>query len=212
MSLSSEQMRLAGWLLFAGALLSILILLIEITVPLSLIISAIVGLIGGLLVTVGLPATYTRQSDAIGLLGRVGFIILFLTWLLTTLGVNIEEIIVTATVAHPTASSVPPVLVNVLNLASMLMLIGALIYGVLTLRVGIFPKAVGWLMISTVIVMTLALFIGNVLSQLLYVIGEILLLSSFARMGYVIARWEDDIEPAPVEAEEEPITVDDRPQ
>lgn len=194
MSLSSQQMRWSGWLLFIGALLSILSLLIEITVPVSLVLIAISSLIGGLLVVVGLPATYMKQSNAVGILGRVGFLLLLLTWLITTLGVNIEEIVVIATVAHPTATSVPPVIVNILNLTSLLMLIGALIYGVLTLRAHIFPSAAGWLLISTVIVMTLALFIGSVFAQLLYALGELLLLSGFARMGYTLGRWEDDVE------------------
>jgi hypothetical protein len=208
MPLSPQQMRWSGWLLFIGALISILILLIEITVPLSLIIISIISLIGGLLVAVSLPATYMKQSNAMGILGRVGFLLLLLTWLVTTLGVNIEELIVTATIAHPSAKSVPAVLVNILNLTSMLMLIGTLIYGVLTLRARIFPRAAGWLLISTIIVMTLALFINNVFAQLLYAIGEVLLLSGFARMGYVLARWEDDIEPDLVESEEIATTND----
>jgi hypothetical protein len=215
MSLSPQHMRWSGWLLFIGALLSIAILLVEITISLPLIIIAIVSLIGGLLVAVGLPATYIKQSDALGMLGRVGFLLLLLTWLVTTLGVNSEEIVVTATVAHPSATSVPALIVNILNLTSLLMLIGTLIYGVLTLRVRIFPKAVGWLLISTVIVMTLALFINNVFAQLLYAIGEILLLSGLARMGFTLARWEDDEDDSAsvtLESEEEVSTTSDWPQ
>jgi hypothetical protein len=212
MSLSPQHMRWSGWVLFIGALLSIAILLVEITVPLSLVIIAIVSLIGGLLVAVGLPATYMKQGDAMGMLGRVGFLLLLLTWLVTTLGVNIEDIVVTATIAHPSATSVPATIVNILNLTSMLMLIGTLIYGVLTLRAHIFPKAAGWLMISTVIVMTLALFINNVFAPLLYAIGNILLLSGFARMGYMLARWEDDIKPEVAASEEEVSTTSDWPQ
>ncbi len=211
MFLSPQRMRLSGWLLFTGALLSILTLLIELTVPVWPIITASLSVIGGLLVVVGLPATYMKQSDAMGLLGRVGFLLLLLAWLLTMLGVNITDIVVILAVSNPSAKSIPAVIVNIINLTSLLMVIGTLIYGVLTLRARIFPTAVGWLMISTVVAMTLSLFIGGVYATLLYAIGELLLLSAFARMGYALARWPDDIEPELTESEEV-ATMSDWPQ
>ncbi|MBV9617505.1 MAG: hypothetical protein JO031_18785 [Ktedonobacteraceae bacterium] len=202
MLLSPQKIRWSGWLLFIGSLLSILALLVELTVAVFPIIPACASVIGGLLVAVGLPSTYIKQRDVIGILGRIGFLLLLVTWFLTMLGVNITDIVVIATVAHPTTSSIPPLIANTINLASMLMLIGTLLYGVLTLRARIFPSSVGWLMISTVIVITLSLFVASLFAQLLYAIGELLLLSAFARMGYLLARWPDDIEPEPVEPEE----------
>ncbi|MBV9259143.1 MAG: hypothetical protein JO215_14105 [Ktedonobacteraceae bacterium] len=202
MLLSPQKIRWSGWLLFIGSLLSILALLVELTVAVFPIIPACASVIGGLLVAVGLPSTYIKQRDVIGILGRIGFLLLLVTWFLTMLGVNITDIVVIATVAHPTTSSIPPLIANTINLASMLMLIGTLLYGVLTLRARIFPSSVGWLMISTVIVITLSLFVASLFAQLLYAIGELLLLSAFARMGYLLARWPDDIEPEPVESEE----------
>ena len=209
MFLSSQQLRWCGWLLFIGALLSILVLLIDFTVSVSLVLTASLSLLGGLLVLIGLPGTYIKQRDFIGMLGIIGFFILWTTWLVTTLGVNIEEIVIATTIAHPTAQSVPPVIVNILNLTDLLLLIGALLYGVQTIRAHIFPGSIGWLLISTVIVMTLALFIGGALSSLLYIVGELLLQSGFARLGYALARWQDDdIEPEAV-ASEETITTGD---
>jgi hypothetical protein len=208
MFLSPQQMRWSGWLLFIGALLSILTLLVEIMFPALPVVTASVSVIGGLLVVVGLPGTYVKQSNAMGILGRVGFLLLLLTWLVTVLVVNIADIVVIATIAHPTAKSVPAVIVNIIDLTSLLMLIGVLIYGVLTLRARIFPTLVGWLMISTVVVMTLSLFIVNVYAALLYAIGELLLLSAFARMGYVLARSPDDFEPELTEPEEVPTMSD----
>ncbi|MBV9711620.1 MAG: hypothetical protein JO011_12015 [Ktedonobacteraceae bacterium] len=202
MLLSPQKIRWSGWLLFIGSLLSILALLVELTVAVFPIIPACASVIGGLLVAVGLPSTYIKQRDVIGMLGRIGFLLLLVTWFLTMLGVNITDIVVIATVAHPTTSSIPPLIANTINLASMLMLIGTLLYGVLTLRARIFPSSVGWLMISTVIVITLSLFVASLFAQLLYAIGELLLLSAFARMGYLLARWPADIEPEPVESEE----------
>ncbi|MBA2391159.1 MAG: hypothetical protein H0V70_00255 [Ktedonobacteraceae bacterium] len=203
MVLSPQQLRWCGWLLFIGALLSILILLIEFTVSTSLALTASVSLLGGLLVLIGLPGTYIKQRDSIGMLGIIGFFVLWIALLATVLGVNIEEIVVAITVAHPTAQSVPPVIVNILNLTDLLMLIGALLYGVQTIRAHIFPSSIGWLLIATVGVMTVALFIGGALSSLLYIVGQLLLQSGFARLGYSQARWQDDdIEPEAVEAEE----------
>ncbi len=158
MFLSPQQMRWCGWLLFIGALLSILILLVEFTVSAPLLLTASISLLGGLLVLIGLPGTYVKQRDLVGILGTIGFFILWLTWLITTLGVNVEEIVIATTTAHPTAQSVPPVLVNILNLTDLVMLIGALLYGVQTMRARLFPTSVGWLLISTVVAMTLALF------------------------------------------------------
>jgi hypothetical protein len=208
MLLSPQQMRWSGWLLFAGALLSILALLIEFTYPLSLIITASASVIGGLLVVLGLPSTYMKQSDAMGLLGRVSFLLLLLTWFVTVMAVNIADIVIIATIAHPTEKALPPIVISTINLASMLMVISILIYGILTLRARIFPSSVGWLMISTVILMTLSLFVTNVYAALPYSIGELLLLCAFARMGYAIARWPDDIELEPTEPEEVTTTSD----
>ena len=209
MSLSPRQLRWCGWLLFIGALLSILVLLIDFTVSASLVLTASLSLLGGLLVLIGLPGTYVKQRDFIGILGSIGFLILWITWLVTTLGVNIEEIVIATTLAHPTAQSVPPVIVNILNLTDLLMLIGALLYGVQTIRARVFPASIGWLLISTVIVMTLALFIGGALSSLLYIVGELLLQSGFARLGYALARWQDDdIEPEAIASEETILTSD----
>ncbi len=211
MFLSPQQIRWSGWLLLIGALLSILALLVELTAPILPIVTASASIIGGLLVVVGLPSTYMKQSDAMGILGRVGFLLLLLTWLVTVLAVNSADIVIIATVAHPTTKSIPAVVINIINLTSLMMLLGVLIYGVLTLRARIFPTSVGWLMISTVIAMTLSLFIGSVFASLLYAIGDLLLLSSFARMGYVIARWPDDIELELTEPEEM-TTMSDRKQ
>ena len=203
MFLSSQQMRWCGWFLFIGALLSILILLLEFTVSAPLVLTASASLLGGLLVLIGLPGTYVKQRDLIGILGIIGFLILWITWLVTTLGVNIEEIVIAITVAHPTAQAVPPVIVNILNLTDLLMLIGALLYGVQTIRAHVFPASIGWLLISTVVVMTIALFIGGALSSLFYIVGQLLLQSGFARLGYALARWQDDdIEPEVVASEE----------
>jgi hypothetical protein len=211
MFLSPQQIRWSGWLLLIGALLSILALLVELTAPILPIVTASASIIGGLLVVVGLPSTYMKQSNAMGILGRVGFLLLLLTWLVTVLAVNIADIVIIATVANPTTKSIPPVVINIINLTSLMMLLGVLIYGVLTLRARIFPTSVGWLMISTVIAMTLSLFIGSVYASLLYAIGDLLLLGSFARMGYVIARWPDDIELEATEPEEM-TTMSDRQQ
>lgn len=201
MFLSPQQMRWCGWLLFIGALLSIFVVLVEFTISLPLLLTASFSLLGGLLVLIGLPGTYVKQRDLIGILGTIGFFILWLTWLVTTLGVNVEEIVIAITAAHPTAQSVPAVLVNILNLTDLIMLIGALLYGVQTIRARLFPASVGWLLISTVVAMTLALFIGGVLAQLLYIIGELLMQSGFARLGYALARWhDDDSELEPVES------------
>jgi hypothetical protein len=203
MLLSPQQLRLCGWLLFIGALLSILVLLIDFTVSAPLILTASTSLLGGFLILVGLPGTYVKQRNFIGMLGIIGFLILWITWLVTTLGVNIEEIVIATTTAHPTAQSVPGVIVNILNLTDLLMLIGALLYGVQTIRAHFFPSSVGWLLISTVVVMTIALFIGGVFSSLFYIVGELLLQSGFARLGYALARWhDDDIAPEVVAAEE----------
>jgi hypothetical protein len=212
MFLSPQQMRWCGWLLFIGALLSILVLLIDFTVAAPLVLTASVSLVGGLLILVGLPGTYVKQRNLIGILGIVGFLILWITWLVTTLGVNIEEIVIATTTAHPTAQSVPAVIVNILNLTDLLMLIGALLYGVQTIRAHVFPASIGWLLIATVVIMTLALFIGGALSSLFYIVGELLLQSGFARLGYALARWQDDdIEPEVV-ASEDIITTSDLQQ
>ena len=204
MVLSPQQMRWSGWLLFIGALLSILVLLTDFIFSAPLVLTASVSLLGGLLVVAGLPGTYLKQRNFIGILGSVGFLILWITLLVTTLGVNIEEIVIAATTAHPSAQSVPPVIVNILNLTDLLMLIGTLIYGVLTIRAHIFSASIGWLLVATVATMTLALFMGGALSSLLYIVGELLIQIGFARLGYALARWEDDddIEPERVTSEE----------
>ncbi len=215
-SLSPRQLRWSGWILLAGSILLIIVDCLGISgsvnssglppIPLS-----VLELIGGLLITIGLPATYLRQRKEVGKLGLIGFLLLWVSSLLVTVVLSAYAVFYTATTpppAHPGVAIHLPVIFQLIASSGLLQFTGTLIYGVLTFRGRVFPESAGVLLIAAVVAMAPQLIIAGDIIQLLGLFGTFLLLAGLARLGYALARWpwyldEDEQE------EKEPPTMKD---
>ena len=175
------------------------------SIPLS-----IAELIGGLLVTLGLPATYLRQRNEIGMLGLVAFILFWISSLLVTVVLSGYAIIYTATTPpHPGVAVHLPTVLQFISSSGLLQLIATLVYGVLTYRAHIFPNAAAILLIAAAIVVLPPLFMSGSFVQLFGLLGTFLLLLALARLGYALARWPEHFDARPEEEEKEVITMKD---
>ena len=189
--LSARQMRWSGWILLAGSIILIVVNYLGLSatpnstglpsIPLS-----IAEIVGGLLIILGLPASYLRQRDQIGRVGQVGFILLWISIILITIVLSIYAIIYTATTpppAHPGRIVQLPIAFRYLSAFGLLQLIGTFLYGVYTYRVRIFPIAAGLLMLLAVLVALPQLILSGIVFQLLALLSTFLLLISFAVLG-----------------------------
>jgi len=110
--LSPRQMRWSGWILLAGSILLIIVNYLVLSTPVSssglpsIPLSAL-EMIGGLLVFIGLPATYLRQRKEVGTLGLIGFILFWVSSLLVTVVLSGYAIFYAATTPPPAPGRSP---------------------------------------------------------------------------------------------------------
>ncbi len=137
--------------------------------------------IGTLLMQIGLPALYLSQAKHIGTLGLVGFILLFFGLAQFGIGFRFFDIVILPWFGK-SADINPPANFIFYSLSAMLLLLaGALLFGIVTMRAGIFSK-----------VPPILLFVGLVLNRIgghvphLQDIGGILLYLAFAWFGYAL--------------------------
>ena len=128
----------------------------------------LLGLLGSILAMVGIFAVYARQSDRMGAMGTWGFGLSAMSGMI--FGVGFGAI---ATVAVPLmdatdrkawdfyASTSPPTAVGELFLfATLLYVVGTIMWGWATVKAGVWPSWMGWaLMVSGVL--SLLVFVGR---------------------------------------------------
>lgn len=128
------------------------------------VIGSLIGFIGALFVLLGLPGVYTRQAKPAGILGLLGFLFvwyvtLFQGALIPFTSVTIVPMLVTnpATrqllAAGPLASFTPFFIPSLVG-----QVLGVLLLAIATLRAGVFPRWIAWLLIAT-LVLGLASFV-----------------------------------------------------
>jgi hypothetical protein len=213
-SLSPRQMRWSGWILLVGSILLLIANYVGLTSPTSSglpsIPLSIAELIGGLLVTLGLPATYLRQRKEIGTLGLIGFLLFWASSLLVTVVLSGYAIIYTATTpppAHPGAIQLPAVF-QFIATSGFLQIIATLLYGVCTYRARVFPNAASILLIAAAVVVLPQFVISGTFIRLFGLLSTFLLLLALARLGYALARWPEYFDAKP-EKEKEVTTMKD---
>jgi hypothetical protein len=198
-SLSPRQMKWSGWILLAGSILLIIVDFQGLSTPASssglpsIPLSA-VELVGGLLIAIGLPATYLKQRKEVAILGLIGFILLWISSLLITVVLSAYAIFYTATTpppAHPVTAAQIPAFFQFIASSGLLQLIGTLLYGALTVRARVFPNSAGVLLLAAVFFTLPQLFMSGIVVQLLGLFSTFLLLVGLARYGYALARWPD---------------------
>src|SRR5579859_7266569 len=144
--MSTSLFRISGWLLLLGGLL---MAVTNFHLPMSSVAAALINLLGGVLLLLGLPALYVRQASQVRWIGLVGLILIWLdTLIFPVLQGGLGSLVSALT---------PP---DFLYIIGPLTIIGTLLFGIMTIRARVFPRWLGF-----------CLFVGYILG----VIGIIFL-------------------------------------
>jgi hypothetical protein len=158
------SLRLTGQFLLAGAIGAMLASLLIFVLPgpagidgPGSIPTNVVAILSGLLLLVGLPALYRAQATQMGRLGWIGVALLWVATVLLLLvltGVQILDVAARGSIPHlghgPPLAAVIPALLGVF-----LLLIGGVIVGIKTIQAQRFAAAIGWLLISSPVLLLL---------------------------------------------------------
>lgn len=142
---------------------------------------AVLIFIGTLLVQIGLPAMYMRQRDRIGLLGLIGFILFFFGFAQFGIGFRFFDMVILPWFGK-SADINPPLNFIVYSLSGIiLLLVGALLFGIVTIRSGIFSK-------FPMILLLVGLILNRIGGHVPHLqdIGGILFYLSFVVLGYAL--------------------------
>jgi hypothetical protein len=169
---STTSYRLSGVALILGSVLTIIYQVSQAFIsgpfPEALaspvaVIGSLIGFIGAVFVLLGLPGVYTRQAQQAGILGLLGFLLVWYVILFHSVMIPFTSVtFVPALVAHPATRSlvtegsfgfgaffIPSLVGQVL---------GVLLLAIATLRARVFPRWIAWLLIAT-LVLGLASFV-----------------------------------------------------
>lgn len=160
--MSTLMLRLSGLLLLFGGLL---MAVTNFHLPISSVAAALINLLGGVLLLLGLPALYTRQATQVRWIGLVGLIIIWLNILIFP--------VLQGGIGGLVPALTPPAFLYVIG---PLTIIGTLLFGIMSMQARVFP---GWL--------GFCLFVGYVLG----VIGIIFLEKSvpFIGLAGIVLYW-----------------------
>ena len=137
--------------------------------------------IGTLLVQVGLPAIYLRQMKQVGMLGLVGFILFFLGYAQFGIGFRFFDIVILPWFGK-SADINPPLNFIIYSVSAVLLLLaGALVFGIATIRASVFLKLPAVLLIISLVLNRIGGHIPH-----LQDIGSILFYLSFVWFGYAL--------------------------
>jgi hypothetical protein len=113
--------------------------------------------IGGVLILLGFPGAYLRQAKQSGVLGLIGFILLFIAGILLGLVIYIVDLLIIpylATVAPKLlgANSGPPALFVFFIAAAVIVTLGALLFAIATLRAHVLPRMAAILLLVAMVI------------------------------------------------------------
>ena len=183
---STTLYRLSGIALLIGGALAVLgataqtFLSEEYLNPLWIPVAALI-FTGTLLVLVGLPALYLKQTKQVGTLGLIGFILFFIGYAQFGIGFRFFDIVILPWFGK-SADINPPLNFIIYSLSAILLLLaGALLFGIATMRAGVFPKLPAVLLIVSLVLNR----IGGRIPHL-QDIGIVLFYLSFVWFGYTL--------------------------
>jgi len=121
----------------------------------------LVTIIGSLLFVIGLPGMYLRQAGRAGVLGFVGFILVFFGFLLQGATFSTLQVTVLPWVAQVAPKllegNLPAGVFLLLIVSGLMYIIGAILLGIATMRARVFPRWAGVLLIIAGICLLLTL-------------------------------------------------------
>jgi len=146
------------------------------------------GAVSGLVWLIGLPALYTVQSRGAGLIGLLGFMAFFLALLLLTIVLSVMSAIVFANYAPPSPAPAPPPL-NFISyrLGSLLLITGAILFGIAILRTRVFASWTAWALMALSVLSTFLPFLSFASAIVLGRIATVLFVLLFTWYGYILA-------------------------
>src|SRR2546430_2737292 len=194
--MSSHGIRLGGWLLLIGGLLSAVTILLPYlivgpggpggvpVVPIN-----VLSIIGALLLIGGLPAFYACQAKQTGWVGLVGVVALGMTeLLLVVLRFFLISLAISDTKGLPTSVLISILAVGIAQTISFIFLAIAI------MRSRVFPIWLAWTLIASLVVGWVGFFLPNLVETVLLSIsdlGELSLTLWLIVMGVNSERWKE---------------------
>jgi len=146
--------------------------------------AALLRVLGGMLIVVGLPGMYSRQAQRAGLLGLIGFLsTLFYILILGVAGDTINAFVMPFLASHAPAllkGSQPSGLEAFFIVGQLLAFVGGILLGIATLRAAIFSR---WASLLLIVGATLS-FIGNFLLPIIGTVGVVMFLVGLTWLGF----------------------------
>ena len=170
--MSTLMLRLSGWfLLFGGLLMAVT----NFHLPISPVVAALINLVGGVLLLLGLPALYARQATQVRWIGLVGLIIIWLdTLIFPVLQGGIGGLMPALT---------PP---DFLYIIGPLTIIGTLLFGIMTMRAHVFPRWLGFCLFVGYILGVIGFIFLDKSTPFIGVLGVVLYWLSLSAFGVVL--------------------------
>jgi hypothetical protein len=170
--MSTLMLRISGWfLLFGGLLMAVT----NFHLPISSVVAALINLLGGVLLLLGLPALYARQATQVRWIGLVGLIIIWLdTLIFPVLQGGIGGLVPALT---------PP---DFLYIIGPLTVIGTLLFGIMTIRARVFPRWLGFCLFVGYILGLVGFIFLDKSAPFVGLLGIVLYWLSFSAFGMVL--------------------------
>ena len=214
---SAMLYRLSGLALLVGALLSISVdiaedLFISVEDPHQVLSASwltvmLLSTLSSVLIVGGLPGILVRQRAQAGWLGLLGCVLTLVSGILLT-GLTITRLLTTPYLAATapqllTEGSPPASFVTYTLVATLLVVVGATLLGIATMRAGVFPRWAGLLLIVGV-ALNLAQFVPlpNLMLGIFDKMADVLVSLGLGWMGFaLLARSEATLVQPPVAAQ-----------
>lgn len=189
---ANTSYRLGGAALLLGATLTVAYLVIQgwllTGTDLTTILSPLdfasneLGIVGGIFVLLGLPGMYARQAGRAGIMGLVGFVLVWYVTLVQSILLPFGNISFMSDMAGhlipqkvETLMTAPPVWGPFFMMSMVGEALGILLLAIATLRAGVFPRWIGWLLIVTLAlgVVSFTPFVPEAVSSLVGMLANI---------------------------------------
>ena len=170
--MSTLLLRISGWFLLCGGLL---MAVTNFHLPMSSIAAALINLLGGVLLLLGLPALYVQQAKQVRWIGLVGLSIIWLdTLIFPVLQGGIGGLVPALT---------PP---DFLYIIGPLTVIGTLLFGIMTMRARVFPRWLGFCLFVGYILGVIGFIFFSKSAPFIGVLGVVLYWLTLSAFGVVL--------------------------
>ena len=164
--------------------------------------SHLIGGIASILILLGLAGLYARQSEEVGIVGLIGFILTFIGFILSAGAlIYLSVVLVPFLAAQGLDSFVDPkgplftssAMQLAVGLSALSLLLGLLVFAIATLRAKVLPRWGAWLIILTIplgiVGGVLVFFIGTSFQGILQTLLGVLLGLGLAAWGWAL--WSE---------------------